>query len=683
MPAETGGDASEAALQREWADVPGNDGQPGVAQHLLELAKTAGMDAALREAMAQLVRLVELRETDLPAYQLLLVDLRQAGVTRTAVDEIHRAVRVQAGRSPARRPRLRLVGGGQDTGPQPLTRVLDIWAQAPADSRCVLPAGYIAGQSGLFQQRWVGEELRSDLVAPCAGLVLSDKMLDIETGAESIALAWSYGEGWQSTTLARHVALDSRGIVTAAGLGAPVTSNTARAVVNYVAAYEAANRSYIPVRRSSAHLGWVGDGYLWGDTYLGPGDPVVFRPLDAGERQFAGLCVASGTMDGWLRLAGLVAAYPRAYLAIIAGLAAPLLRVIGAANGVLGYYGRTSVGKTTALLPATSEWGVPGLPGRGEAGLISTWRATRVAIERRSVVFHGMPTFMDDTAQASADHVQAVIYDYASGAAKARGSRSGSQQTASFSGILVVTGEQRSGTGAMGGAAARELCVTGPIWPGADAGVIHTVQAESSVHYGHAGPALVSWLLDHRNQWDRIRVAYRKRVEAYTERAGSNTVAGRLGNLMAAFDVAAMVSNRVLGLPGGSPIEPLYSELVGESDTADVALTALRHTLGWASSLADHFVGRRSESLGAPVQGWLGRWDWDSATDTWTTVCIFPHRLETELTRAGFAYEALLRSWRDRGWLLVDTDRSRLMRRVRLGGERPWMVCIRKEAADV
>jgi hypothetical protein len=60
-----------------------------------------------------------------------------------------------------------------------------------------------------------------------------------------------------------------------------------------------------------------------------------------------------------------------------------------------------------------------------------------------------------------------------------------------------------------------------------------------------------------------------------------------------------------------------------------------------------------------------------------------PSRLKAIVEDGGFEYEAVVRTWRDRGWLKVDaSDKRKRYHQVRIDGERCWVIAIRREVAE-
>jgi hypothetical protein len=213
-------------------------------------------------------------------------------------------------------------------------------------------------------------------------------------------------------------------------------------------------------------------------------------------------------------------------------------------------------------------------------------------------------------------------------------------------------------------------------------------------NYGHAGPAFVQYLLQHRDQWQTWRSRYAQAIGIFEDWAGDNPVAGRMAAHFAAITMAARLAHWALPLPWdfSNPIQPLWDELVQEAAEADRATAALRYVMGVANARQKDFFGRGSELL-QPHGGWLGRWDQqDSAnpstmkqTSLWKWIGFIPNKLSEILVAGGFEWEAVLRTWADRGWLIRTQEGAGVLRRqskAKLGKESVWLVKIRREAVQ-
>jgi len=236
-----------------------------------------------------------------------------------------------------------------------------------------------------------------------------------------------------------------------------------------------------------------------------------------------------------------------------------------------------------------------------------------------------------------------------------------------------------------GGTHGRVLLLWGPPFGKADdttAPIVHQLDLAVRQHYGHAGPRLVQYAMQHRDEWGAWRDEYRATQARYLARAGSDPVAGRYAAYFAVLDMTAAIANAALELPFDyqDPVALLWDDLIASATDADRAQSALDYVLSWARGHQSEFWGRQQTdgygNVRPPADGWAGRWD----KEKWEYIGFLPHRLKAILTTAGYEPEPILRLWRDRGWCVVDENRSTT--RARIDGEISRIVAIRAEVCD-
>ena len=110
---------------------------------------------------------------------------------------------------------------------------------------------------------------------------------------------------------------------------------------------------------------------------------------------------------------------------------------------------------------------------------------------------------------------------------------------------------------------------------------------------------------------------------------------------------------------------------------------ALRDVVAWAHSREEAFIGRhpvdsRTDQAKVPASGWMGYWSqWD-----WESIDFFPHVLNKVLRDLGYDPDAVLRRWRDRGWIAA--EQGRYTTKVNINGEDPdvSMVSVLRKAVQ-
>lgn len=648
-------------------------------------------------------------ENNTAQWEGLLLRLLDTGAKLSTIASLKRSVKSMR---PGRRG-LRAVGPGERLAPSAIRNSVP---DAPVPDNAVVPERWSISADGVFEAKQelnptTGQvEVVLNRVAPVP-IVVTGRLRNVADTTESVRIEWPRDGRWTHAIVRRGVMVNASHLVDLADHGLPVTTATAKKLAQFLLDFEATNIDVLPRAQVSESLGWQrGDpnslAFLWGHTLLRPhATPVVsqdfsgvspeewdsgviaFRGAGGGDDQIASAFTAQGSLNAWKSAVQSMVSYPRAMMAIYASLTAPCLTVLGAPNFIVDWSFTTSTGKTTALRIAASCWGNP--DERDVASILGSWDVTRIWIERMSTILNGLPLMLDDTKRArSRDFVGKTLYDIASGHGRGRGSLRGMQRAGSWTTVLLSTGESPAVQFTQDGGT-RGRTVT--LWGGPfgvptqeTARVVTQLDASVRLNYGHAGPQFVQWLLDRHQDWEAWRVLYRKLVGVYQERSVANSMGVRLASYFAAMDTASQLVHQALDFSWDpAPIlEAAWGAATEEIQEADRAAHALGVVVTWAELNPTTFWGRHADNNYVPTGGWSGKWDGNS---DWTVIGIAPQRIQHILVDAGWdvgEVEGILRTWRDREWLDVDSDRKRYTKRMRIGGENPRLVAIRRTAIE-
>lgn len=616
-------------------------------------------------------------------------------------------------------PALMSPPAGNTAGLPHMVTVESMLPDAPVSAHAVVPNSVVLSkQRGieLMVDDGMGHVFPSQ-VFPVPVLIV-ERLFCLHSGKEQVKLAWHMDGDWRYLTVDRRVISDNREIVSLASFGLPVTSDHTKVLVRFLHAYAMDNQSCLPMIKVSSRFGWQEDStsFLWGRNLITDqgiwtaatirqkggltatgGNTVVFLGGDEGDEQVADGFHHAGQLAGWLVAANQAITYPTPFVMLLAACAPPMLQVVGASNFVVETAGITSTGKTTVQRFAASVWGCP--DERSEASVLHTWDTTRVWIERTASLLNGLPMVLDDTKRVFSSlpreqaraMVNSVIYTYASGKGKGRGSVQGTQRTGSFRSVLISSGEEPcvDSSTQHGGARARVLSLWGsPFGAGHQGQLVKSLNQTVLANYGLAGPMLVRYLLSKRHSWPIWQDEYRLILQCYSTLAEENNVAGRLSEI---FAVLESVANRLReAVPGleypASPREVLarvWKDTVTEtSKSADRALAALRDLYDWSAANQQKFYGRHKvNASNAPIEpsgGWAGRWDDDHK---WDHIAYLRKPLEERLERFGYDVSATVRTWADRGWLNLDA-KGRMQRQTRIDGAVSGCYCLRRDVLE-
>ncbi len=210
---------------------------------------------------------------------------------------------------------------------------------------------------------------------------------------------------------------------------------------------EAINQDPKRYELHATHVGWRPNraGFVLKGSIIGGSEalPRLKPPLWINDRQVGSL-KNRGSLEEWRRLVAEPAAYSsRMMLLISAAFATPLLKVVRTPNFGVNLYGLSKVGKTTALLAATSVIGI------GQERDLPNWNATSSAFLETARTFNDLLLAVNEVGLLSGKRGDAYgairerIYTFSEGADRARMSASSlaSSGSSQWRGIFVSTAE--------------------------------------------------------------------------------------------------------------------------------------------------------------------------------------------------------------------------------------------------
>jgi len=596
----------------------------------------------------------------------------------------------------------------------PSNLVGDHLPESPAPTLQV-PGGYALRWNGVIREARDQEGGAVEQHLAYAPVLITGRLRDVASHDENLLVSWRWPkQSWQSRIVPRSTLFSTRSIVQLSAIGFPVADDNSRPLVGYLHRFEAMNRPKLPCAAVSSHLGWQGKdgeaGFLAGRTLILPDGEIEdtrlvdnekpenwsertiqFRGQDGGDEQICDGYHAAGSLDEWCEALAELQNYPRALLALYAGLAAPLLQILGAPNFVMNWSNRTTTGKTTTLRVAGSCWGYP--DERSPATSVQTWGASQVWGERASQVVQSLPLILDDTKKVAVRDqalIGQTIYMVASGRGKGRGSIHGLARTPTWRTILLSSGESPIASYSHdGGSRLRVLEVRGVPFEDQSReseAAVKRINAAVTTHYGHAGPEFVRYLMQHRDMWP----AYRDYVSEHATALGEEVPtpeAGRLAQYAAVVHLAGVIAHQALPLPWdfADPLLPLWYGIAAQVADAAPEIRAMQHVVSWAYSHSHSFHGRLpidGISRPRPPHAVSGRWD---DGEDWRWIGFYPNVLREILRIEGYEYDAVLSGWMDRGWLIAKAGHFTTTQRTGPKGDRSEvvrMVCITREAAE-
>jgi uncharacterized protein (DUF927 family) len=336
-----------------------------------------------------------------------------------------------------------------------------------------------------------------------------------------------------------------------AGGGLHVEAEAGRLLRQYLNSVKAPGR-FTTVNRTGWH------GLLGGRVFVLPTEaiapagtePVIFIGAEAEE--FNGYD-SRGTLEAWRKgVAAGVHGHARPMFATSAAFPGPLLEFVDWESGGAHFYGKSSIGKTSACVAAAaSVWG------KGDTkGYVRTWRSTANALEAVAANTTDTLLPLDETGLGDPQETGTVVYQLASGAGKSRAKSDGSLSARqSWRVMTISTGElpmaailvERGGK-ARAGQLVRMLDI--PADAGRGFGVFDhggrdgnssaladAIRVAACSTYGTAGPAFVRRLV--AEDEERVRQMIIDSMAAFKK---DNVPDGADGQVQRAADRCALVA---------------------------------------------------------------------------------------------------------------------------------------------
>ena len=582
---------------------------------------------------------------------------------------------------------------------------------APVDPKAVLPQEYKFTDSNGICIKGDGE--KDDLLISTYPIFITEIKHNKASQLDYVTVSWCIEGDWRSITVERKVIAQKSMIVALSSNELPVTSTNADRIINYLFSYEKTNTNCIPKSFVTNKLGWTEgmEGFLWGRRFLTGHDvqlpsnkisSILFLGRDKGDEQIADGYVSRGDFNTWISLVNDMLVYPDVAFTIYTSLATPLLPIFDVKNFTFELSNPSSSGKTTAMLLGASAWGSPDPHSNS---FVNTWNSTPVWIGRSASILNGLPLYLDETKLAksqdrrysSGDLVTNTIYMIASGKDKARGTLDGTGRVESFRTILFSTGESPSlELSNDGGSRGRLIDLWGNPFLKTDAEsktVVDRINWTIQNHYDHAGPRLVQYILDHRDQWPLWKSAYREANTSLTQTEAMSPIEMRLGEYFATVATAIPLIHAALPeLRRDLPIKDLLASVWGrarkEASAADIGTKAARIVFEWLMNNQEKLYNPilASQGLKWSSNSYIGYCDLDSK-DNWTYVGLNRDFLLDLFKKNDFKLKEVSENWTSKGWLQRNGSSDGYQKQISIPGtsvnskmQKIYFYCISKEA---
>jgi hypothetical protein len=107
-----------------------------------------------------------------------------------------------------------------------------------------------------------------------APVLITERHIDVETHRESVTLAWFRDDAWRTHICDRDEVMMAPKLAALSAIGLPVTTGTAKDLVDYLAKFDATNQDIVQRSRVSERFGWHEVAgvpqFLWGTNSIAP-----------------------------------------------------------------------------------------------------------------------------------------------------------------------------------------------------------------------------------------------------------------------------------------------------------------------------------------------------------------------------------------------------------------------------
>lgn len=554
------------------------------------------------------------------------------------------------------------------SSPYVLAKSVRALRDAPISERMRLPSGYEIQKDGtLWKQS--DDPKHSDAKIASSPILIARNLEDHYSHEQRTEITYQRDGAWIPLVVNRRALIDARTMVAELGpFGAPVTSNSAPRVVDFLEELERVNAGHIERVVCVGKTGWhtiEGDRVFVLDRPLFADGTEHTLALDTrGDRRrlFAALKPRGSLRAHIDALRRAWAADATCAAMIAGGLAATLLEPLGAPNFAVHLPGDSSRGKTSMLKIAASVFGDP-----TNDQWLGSWNTTGVASELRAGVLNDLPQCYDEVGSGDAGNLERSVYMLVNGAGRTRGTRDLTlRETIAWRTVVLSTGERElADHTTMTGAQVRVIQLPVRTFGKLTAREVDELREACAAESGSFGRAWIDNLLA-IDDWTPFRTSLRaatKRLRAAASNPLQARVAGYFACLMTAEQIACKLG---LGDELGGTMEKLFLDAERREMVQPLADRAFDLVRNWAMEEPEAFPELVTETSGeeSPKRSGSSRTRYGFRRGT-SVLMFIPKSLRDFLDGRKLSSATVLGEWRRRGW--IECDAGHFDKVVRLG----------------
>ena len=448
-----------------------------------------------------------------------------------------------------------------------------------------------ADDGGIFKKNGYNDE-----VACPHPIMPVERLVNIDTGEEKLQLAFRKGTIWRKLIFSKTVLASSNKVTELAGSGIAVTSQNAKAFIQYISDMENLNYDLIPEKKSIGRFGYIPD-----EGFSPFVDGLIFDG-DANFKAMFQTVRSRGSETKWLETAAEVREMSTtAKIILAASFASVLLEPLNCLPFFVHLWGVDSgTGKTVALMVAASVWGDPAV-----GAYVKTFDGTVVGMEKTAAFLNNLPFCLDELqlAKDSKGRTTFDVYKLAQGVGRTRSNRAGGVDlTPTWRNCILTTGESPlTGTASGAGAVNRVIDIE---CKSAQAVIRDGMRISGAVkrNYGFAGRKFVERLYQ-PGVIDQVSERYRELFRILSDRDTTEKQAMAAAAIILADELACQ------WIFSGQ--QPLTIEQVSEFLASKAAVSAgdrgYKYLCDWVTQNSNKLCGRADnpnvEVLGALESG--------------------------------------------------------------------------------
>ena len=484
---------------------------------------------------------------------------------------------------------------------------------------------WIATDDGVY--RFKGQF--SEKVTACPHpIFMITRYSNVDTDVESVQLVYGRpGRNYKTKIVPRSDLASANKIVKLAEYGVGVTSENAKALVQFLSDFESINYDKIIEKKSCDHMGWVGRGFKEFAPYI---SDLEFEGQDS-FRQLFNSVREVGSYEKWLKT---IRDYRKngnivVRMVMAASFASVLLKPLGALPFFVHLWGDTETGKSVALLAAVSVWAEPVI-----GKYAYTFNSTDVGNELYAACLNSLPLCMDELQILNKrSDFDDIIYRLCEGTGRLRGKKDGGIQN-------IKT--WRNCNGGKFFKNPREFC--------------RTIQSS----YGHAGKVFVENLTENLAEARELHEKYIKLLEDNTD-ATDKQIASAAALLTADELSERCIFNDGIRI-GIDDIKPYLQT----KDMLNVNRRAYDYLREEVISNYNNFKNNDNECWGIAKEGYI---------------YILRNKFNAILQSGNFNPQSTL-SWMARNGKLAKTDGRNLSVKVQINGTRIRCICLHEDDGE-